>query len=159
MLIDAFDKSNWPYLRNTVRGEEIRIFGHRWGGWIAYSSSWMTQVTYVRSLSCKVVQASTLDLPELTGFMPDLTSCPNFFNGLFQYRIFSRGNQTLGKYLSWLKVQVNFWISDIYILMEMTMSMGMLKINLRSGSDSDSRAFCLLFGEIGVVGQNWTGGR
>ena len=157
MLIDAFDKSNWPYLRNTVRGEEIRIFGHRGGGWIAYSSivvGWLKwperQLELWSSASVNFRSAR---------FMPDLTSCPNFFNGLFQYRIFSRGNQTLGKYLSWLKVQVNFWISDIYILMEMTMSMGMLKINLSSRSDSDSRAFCLLFGEIGVVGQNWAGGR
>ena len=52
------------------------------------------------TLIAEVVQPSTLDVPELTRFLPDLTSCPNFFCGLFKYTIFSRGYQTLGKYLS-----------------------------------------------------------
>ena len=39
--------------------------------------------------------------------------------------------------------------SATYILMKMMGSMGLLKINLGSGSDSDLGLFCLLFVEIG----------
>ena len=82
-------------------------------------------------------------------FARPLTSPTNFFCELSQYIIFSRISDFRKIFeLAAFKVQLMFR-SASHILMKMMISMGMLKIYLRSGSDSDPVVFCLLFLEIG----------